>query len=97
MINIFSPVESRPMRAEIQAFPCLTPVRTSATPILSKLAEQIEHFGGDMLVERALVGGAQGLADLRRRTALLPPRRRRAVCGVGIFFDLAPPLTLSVV
>jgi hypothetical protein len=39
---------------------------------LSKLAEQIEHFGRNVFVDRALVRRAQGGAELRARGALLP-------------------------
>ena len=39
---------------------------------LAELPQQIEHLGGNVLVDRPLIDGFQGVADLTdRRTALL--------------------------
>lgn len=63
---------------------------------LSELAEQIEHFRGNVLVDHPLIGGPQGVADLARGRSLAAARRRR-IFGLFAGPGLAPAVNVFVV
>ena len=63
---------------------------------LSELAEQIEHFRGNVLVDHALIGGPQGVADLARGRPLAATDGWRFF-GFFAAPGLAPALNVFVV